>query len=113
MTINGRGARCRLGWLVGASFVALAAPAAAQSSAQGTSPAPKSGDEGSAAADSQEIVVTARKRQENVREVPISINVTTAQTIERSGSKNLEDLAHMVPSLVVQQGSEEDSKSFL
>lgn len=39
--------------------------------------------------------------------------MTTAQTIERSGSKNLEDLAHMVPSLVVQQGSELDSKSFL
>ena len=47
----------------------------------------------------EEIVVTARKRTETVLDVPISINVVSAQTIERLGAENFTDLLSTVPSL--------------
>lgn len=46
-----------------------------------------------------EITVTARKRSETVLDVPISINVVSAETIERLGAENFTDLLTSVPSL--------------
>lgn len=86
-------------WLAGASWLVFAAPATAQAVADETSV--------------EELVVTARKREESLVEVPVSVNVTTAVAIERAGLKDLEDLSRIVPSLVVQTGSEQDSKRFL
>ena len=63
--------------------------------------------------DLQEIVVTARKRAESILDVPVSISATTAGQLEQKGLKNLEDLARTVPGLVVQQGSEQSSKTFV
>ncbi len=47
-----------------------------------------------------EIVVTARKRVENVQEVPISITVITAAALERIGATRVKDLQYAVPNLV-------------
>ena len=44
----------------------------------------------------EEIVVTARKRQENLSEIPLAITVFSAEDIEESGFKNLEDLSLQV-----------------
>jgi len=44
----------------------------------------------------EEIVVTARKRQENLSEIPLSISVFSEEDIKESGFKNLEDLSLQV-----------------
>ena len=44
----------------------------------------------------EEIVVTARKRAENLSEIPLAITVFSARDIQESGFKNLEDLSLQV-----------------
>ena len=44
----------------------------------------------------EEIVVTARKKEENLSEIPLSISVFSAKDIQESGFKNLEDLSLQV-----------------
>ena len=44
----------------------------------------------------EEIVVTARKKEENLSEIPLSISVFSADDIQESGFKNLEDLSLQV-----------------
>ena len=60
----------------------------------------------------EEIIVTATKRSESIMSVPISISAVTAESIERQGAKNLEDLSRTVPGLVVQQEDEQNDKHF-
>jgi len=50
----------------------------------------------------EEIVVTATKRASSIQDVPFSINAQTAQDIQRSGAKSLEDLARNVAGLQIQ-----------
>lgn len=40
----------------------------------------------------EEIVVTARKREESLQEIPLAISVFSADDIDRSGFKGLEEL---------------------
>lgn len=47
----------------------------------------------------EEIVVTARKRTENLQDVPISVQAFGAEAIEKQGIRTLEDYARLVPSL--------------
>lgn len=61
--------------------------------------APQASDE----ADDNVIVVTATKREQTLEEVPISVSVTTAESIERSQVRDLIDLQTLVPSLKVGQ----------
>ncbi|MCP3730591.1 TonB-dependent receptor [Sphingomonas sp. MG17] len=70
-----------------AQDTAGAAPAAA-------SPAAAEADEGLG-----EIVVTAQKREENIRDVPISITALSADDIANSGVRNITDLTAVVPGL--------------
>ena len=46
-----------------------------------------------------EIIVTARKRSENLQDVPVSVLAFGAETIQKQGIKNLEDYARLIPSL--------------
>jgi outer membrane receptor protein involved in Fe transport len=46
-----------------------------------------------------EIVVTTRKREENLQDVPISVQAFTDQQIQRQGITNLEDISKYSPSL--------------
>lgn len=48
----------------------------------------------------EEIVVTARKRQESLQDIPLSITAFTAAQIERAGIRNLDDVAKFTPGLV-------------
>ncbi len=50
-------------------------------------------------ADIEEIIVTARKREENLQEVPLAITAFSAQEIERAGFLNLEDISLFTPGL--------------
>ncbi|MDX2144372.1 MAG: TonB-dependent receptor [Rhodospirillaceae bacterium] len=45
----------------------------------------------------EEIVVTARKREESLKEIPLSITAFSARDIERKGFKGLEDIAFAAP----------------
>jgi iron complex outermembrane receptor protein len=47
----------------------------------------------------EEIIVTARKRSENLQDVPISVMAFGKEAIEKQGIKNLEDYARLVPAL--------------
>jgi iron complex outermembrane recepter protein len=47
----------------------------------------------------EEVVVTARRREENAQTVPISITAISTQTLQNNNVVNLIDLQHLVPSL--------------
>jgi iron complex outermembrane receptor protein len=49
----------------------------------------------------QEIVVTARRREEKAQTVPIAITTVTEQTLQDNNAHTFEDLAHLVPSMSV------------
>src|ERR1700742_1105644 len=48
----------------------------------------------------QEVVVTARKRAENLQDTPISITALTSDTLASRGIDNLAGIAESTPSLV-------------
>jgi len=49
----------------------------------------------------EEVIVTARKVPENVRGIPLSVQVLTGEQLDRSGLTRMFDLQHNVPGLVV------------
>jgi iron complex outermembrane receptor protein len=76
-----------------ATITVLGAPAAP------AAPAPASAPARAAFADLQEITVTARKREERLIEVPVSIAAYTDEQIERQAIRNLQDIALRTPGL--------------
>ena len=53
----------------------------------------------------EEITVTARKKSENLQDVPISVNVITSETmLDRMGIKDLRDVVKMDASLIFDKG---------
>jgi iron complex outermembrane recepter protein len=75
---------------IGLSALAVAMPAAAQE-------APAEG------ASEGQITVTARKREENLIDVPLAITVATGEQLERDQINNLNDLQRVAPALEVSQ----------
>jgi len=53
---------------------------------------------------SEEIVVTARKREENLQEVPIAVSVVTADKLEEAATADISELQGQVPNLSIYQG---------
>lgn len=51
------------------------------------------------AAPTGDIVVTARRREENILETPLAITALTAEALDRKGIKSLQDLGTFVPGL--------------
>ena len=79
--------------LVGVSSLALVPAAWAQeapsaSATQGVS-------------DSNEIVVSVRRREESIQDVPQVVNAVTSETIEKLNLRKLEDIAAVVPGLTL------------
>jgi iron complex outermembrane receptor protein len=62
-----------------------------------------------AAAEIEEMTVTARKRKENVQEIPISITVILGAGIEEKGLANVVNLTETVPNLHVQTSNQGNS----
>ena len=50
----------------------------------------------------EEIVVTARRREESMQEIPISVVAVSAQEIEQLGIQNMGDLTQSVPNFTFQ-----------
>lgn len=48
----------------------------------------------------QEVVVTAQKRKENLREAPVSAAVVSEESLVKSGVQTLDDVGKLVPSVV-------------
>lgn len=47
----------------------------------------------------EEIVVTARKREENLQDVPLAVSAISAEQIERAGIRSVEDVVARDPSM--------------
>ncbi len=61
-------------------------------------------DPGAAPADGLEIVVTAQKRSETLRETPIAITVVSGEAVEARGLTALDDIAALSPSFRIETG---------
>src|SRR3546814_987408 len=83
---------------VSAAALMHASPAHAQNSAN-PPPAADSTAAGDAGTGFEEIVVTAQKRSENIRDVPISITALTPNNLEKTGITNIVGLTAAVPGL--------------
>jgi iron complex outermembrane recepter protein len=80
--------------------VALAAPLSAAWAQAGGVPA-----EETASSDKLEtIVVTARRRSENLQEVPVAVTAITAEQLQTSAVRTLEDLTGFAPNIKVNAG---------
>lgn len=76
----GAGVRAAVTLALGVSAAAVAAPAFAQDS-------------------DDEIVVTATRRDQALQDVPIAVTPVTADMIENSGIRDVQDLTSVAPSL--------------
>ncbi len=82
----------RLMWGLGTAAIVALASGSAQVSAQAGGPAAR-GD------DLTEVVITARKRRENIQDVPISISALGGDEISARGSLQIRQLAESVPNV--------------
>lgn len=78
--------------LLGAAMLAPAAPAAAVDTAAETAAIDYDG---------AEIIVSARRRDESVQDVPIALSVVGSETLEKTGNYTLTQIQQIVPSLQV------------
>lgn len=53
----------------------------------------------------EEIIVSTRKRQENLQEIPLVIKAFTAENLERKGLDSIEDIARLTAGVIVDQGT--------
>ena len=95
----------RFALLAGAATFALAMPSAAFAQEEG--PEVESPDS------SNVIIVTANKREQTLQEVPISVSVTTGETIENAQIRDVLDLQTVVPSLRVSQLQSASATTFI
>jgi iron complex outermembrane receptor protein len=86
-TDESRKSRLMLACAVGALTFSVALPAMAQDSTI------------------EEVVVTARKREENLQTVPVAVSVQTGQALEKQSIRQPTDLTRSVPSLHIVNGS--------
>ena len=104
----------RATYFVGVSLFAViaATPAFAQDAAPA---APEATTEVTAAptADEPEIVVTAAKREQTLQDVPISVSVTSEDTVDKAQIRDLVDLQSIVPSLKVAQSNAAAQTNFI
>lgn len=80
--------------LVGTSLLAISTPAFAQDTA--------SEDAGVSA--ENVIIVEARRRDENLQDVPLTVNAVTSDTLEKLNIRNFADVASVVPGLALEPG---------
>ncbi|MGY8962404.1 MAG: TonB-dependent receptor [Rhodospirillales bacterium] len=62
----------------------------------------------------EEIIVTARNREESLQNVPLSVTVFSSEMIERAGIARIDDIARLTPSLVFEQNfSAQDTRPII
>lgn len=92
----------RLGdWKRRTLYSAISASLAAGASGAAMAQNEADGEAESAAGALEEVTVTARKREENVQDIPQSIQAFSQAEIARVGIKGLQDIAKFVPAMTV------------
>lgn len=104
-TTTGFAGSYRLTLLAGAAAFALAAPGVAF--AQDEAP------EAEVPESSNVIIVTASKREQTLQETPISVSVTSGETLENAQIRDVLDLQTVTPSLRVSQLQNASSTTFI
>lgn len=99
----------RFALMSGAAALAFAMPAAAH--AQDTADDDTSVEDESSGA--PVIVVTATKREQTLQETPISVSVTTGETLENAQIRDVLDLQTVTPSLRVSQLQTSSASTFI
>lgn len=51
----------------------------------------------------EEVIITAQKREQNLQDVPVSVNVVAGDQIAEGGIGNLEELSGLVPNLAINE----------
>ncbi|WP_284126055.1 TonB-dependent receptor [Parerythrobacter aestuarii] len=98
-----RGRFARLGLLAGAATIAITPSAAFAQDEEAED----------AVADDNIIVVTATKREQTLQETPISVSVTSGETLEQAQIRDVLDLQTVAPSLRVSQLQNSSSSTFI
>jgi len=70
-------------------------------------------DSGDGAMALEEITVTARRRDENLQNVPVSVQAFSAETLQRNNIINFEDVATRTPGMVFTQSTPLDHEIFI
>ena len=78
--------------------LAIASPALAQDN---------SPDQDGAAEDDGAIIVTARRQNERLQDVPASVSVLTADALEKTGAQNAADFSQLTPGVTIVTGTAE------
>lgn len=86
-----------LALLAGSSLVMMATAAEAQVAE--TTPPPPAASPSVAPTGDGDIIVTAQRRSENLRDVPIAITVVNGQSLRETGANQLSDITQRAPSL--------------
>ncbi len=96
-------------WLLSAGLAALTVPAHAQDAAPETAPAAQAAADSAANPEdgNEAIVVTAQGRSQLLQDVPIAVNVVTAESLQNSGASDIRQLNQLSPSLFVSSSSTE------
>ena len=81
--------RSAVATLLASSAMAMSVPAFAQDASEG---------------DTDEIVVTAQKREQNLQDVPIAINAIGNEKLDQLQVSELQDVVKFLPSVTIQQG---------
>ncbi len=102
MTMTKLADHVRMALLAGASLAACAWPGPAM--AQPATPPAEEGRVAAALPDAGEIIVTARRRAEQLQDVPLAITAFSAEAIERDGIRATEDVARRTPGLTFDIG---------
>jgi iron complex outermembrane recepter protein len=86
-------------WVLGACIIVISSPAAADEPQD---------PEGSATAgtDLSEIIVTAQRREERLRDVPLSITVLNDEQLQSVGATNIQDLSELTPGLRIDRNAQ-------
>ena len=87
-----------------AAQVAPAAQAPAGASQEPAATEPAASPEDQTPRIEEEIVVTARKREENLQEVPVAISVMTAERLEDTAASDISEIQTSVPNLSIYAG---------
>ena len=119
-----RGAASRLATMTAVTALAAAftgTGASAQDTPDSSTVAPRSQQASPAAAttapavpvaDSGDIVVTAQRRSEALSKVPLSVSVLSAETLQTRVVTREQDLASVIPGLIVKNGQNQNQLSF-
>jgi iron complex outermembrane recepter protein len=99
-------------FVVGALGLGVAAPAFSQNSQTANAGAEAPGAAASSGGDLSEIIVTARRIEERLQDVPISISVFSQEQLTNRNVVNAEDLALYTPSLSANNNFGSENSSF-